>query len=612
MTFDPALALSEIDHHFGRFIIDLERRIEPTSGQESVARADAESIGLAAALTSKAVGQGHVCLTLEALARRTGPSARLWRQWLRASPLVATPGQRRPLVLDSGDRLYLFRQWQYEEQLRRGIVARLQLPPPKLDELRFMETMQRLFSGAAELRDDEVDWQAVAAAVALSGRFTALSGGPGTGKTTTVAKILLLAAALQPGLRLALAAPTGKAAARLQEALRGTLRRISESTTIDAESERVLTQSATTLHRLLGSRRDSIQFHHGPTNPLRLDLLVVDEASMVDLALMAKLVRALPNECRLILVGDKDQLASVEAGAVWADICGRAPGLGRESAARLSRLMGRALPHADQVALPDSGIADRVVQLRRSYRFNIDSGIGQLAQQVNQGAGEASWELLTGGRFNDLEWLANREGVIERILSGFGPYLEAIDRALTDSSPSPLEPLFQQLDAYRVLCVHRQGATGVETVNRVVSRRLGRGRLWYPGRAVMVNQNDYDLRLYNGDVGIAWERDGELRVHFLDPAGGLRSVAPARLPSHEEAFAMTVHKSQGSEMDTLLLLLPDEPSPILSRETLYTAITRARKRLAVIASPEVWRPAVERPLERASGLRAALWGEPDR
>jgi exodeoxyribonuclease V alpha subunit len=575
--------------------------------------ADDESreLALGAALASHWSTGGHVCLELEQVAGRglapehpdlIAPELADWIRALAESPVVGAPGDYRPLILDPAGRLYLHRYWRYESELAAELAARAGEPVTGLDRERLAAGLRELFPAQTGIRPD---WQQLAAAQALLRRFCVISGGPGTGKTSTVVRILALLRQQSGGdrLKIGLAAPTGKAAARMQESIRAAKQRLG----LAPELVAAIPDAAQTLHRLLGWRPDGAGFRYGRDNPLPLDLLIVDEASMVDLALMARLLRALGPDTRLILLGDRDQLASVEAGAVLGDICGPVPGFSPAFAAQLGALTGAEAPAAAGRPPP---LADCLAVLRHSYRFGADSGIGRLAQAVNQGRGEAACALLAAREPADIAWLDPGLEPAGAALDGYREYLQLL---AAGAEPGQVFAAFAR---FQVLCALRQGPFGVAGLNQAIETGLQRAGLiapragWYPGRPVMVVRNDYNLHLYNGDIGITVadpQRPGRLQVCFLSADGALRRLAPARLPPHETVYAMTVHKSQGSEFEQVLLVLPDADNPLLTRELVYTGITRARTGFRLRAPAGLLALAVGRRLARASGLRDALW-----
>lgn len=575
---------------------------------DSLRRLDAnapDAVLAAAALCCEALGKGDVCLPLARLAGQRPwpeyafalPALSEWRTQLEASPLVDAPGAFAPLILD-GPRLYLARYQAYESQLARQLLARAGDLPP-VDESVLTESLTRLFAfNASSPAGQQPDWQRLAAAQAVRRRLAVISGGPGTGKTTTVVR--LLAALLeQPGgaqLAIGLAAPTGKAAARMAEAIRNAKADLPVSDAIKA----ALPEEARTLHRLLGSRGDTPKVRHDAARPLALDVLVVDEASMVDLALMAKLVDALPSHARLILLGDKDQLAAVEAGAVFAELCeGR--GFDAQAVAELQRISGQTVP----LDPPRSKLGDAVVLLTHSHRFAGDSGIGKLARRINGGDAPGTLNLLREQRA-DLHWQAQPTpaALLERLDHGYRPYLQAA------RAGDPTQA-FAAFNAFRALTAQREGPWGVSGLNEALEARIKRRyslaerERWYPGRAVMVRQNDYALGLFNGDIGLCLHGEYGLRVYF-EGEDGYRAFAPARLPSHDSAFAMTVHKSQGSEFSEVLLALPELPSPLLTRALFYTGITRAKHKVEIWGLPARLSEAVNTKAERAAGLAERL------
>ncbi|HVZ34986.1 MAG TPA: exodeoxyribonuclease V subunit alpha, partial [Polyangiaceae bacterium] len=509
-----------------------------------------------------------------------------------------------PLVLDSAGRLYLQRYAAYERELAAVLLERARAPLA-LDPQRLREPLARwLGTGAPSL-----DPRTMAACVALFQRLAVICGGPGTGKTTLVVRILALLqeqalTESETPLDVLLLAPTGKAAQRLGTSVARGLDELG----LDERLRASIPREASTIHRALGRRRAGTgRFRQEARDLLPADVVVVDEVSMVDLVLLHQLVMRVRPEARLILQGDKDQLASVEAGAILGDIY--AAGAARRwSPAWLARVR-EAIPHAgaavaatsSELARGEPGLGDCLVSLEESYRYAADSGIGQLARAINEGDARAALAVLESGaeecrRIEPAVQLSNAGSRLEQLArAGYAPFIQSRD---------PEEKL-ARLEAYRILCAHRQGLEGVERLNRQVEHWLGRARLiepdgpYYENRPLLITQNDYTLGLFNGDVGVV-VRDGRgrLRACFAG-ARGLRFFAPGRLPPHETVFAMTVHKSQGSEFDAVSVVLPLEASPLLGRELLYTAVTRARKRVDVFASRAVLSAAVSRPVRRA-------------
>lgn len=512
-----------------------------------------EQAKLAAALAVQATQAGHVCADLDCESG-WGPWAETldadqradFREQLSHLAIVGGADEWTPLVWD-GRRLYLRRYWDYECRIADDLLARI-VTPGILDPLVESRLAER-FADAGQRN---------AARIALSHRLALISGGPGTGKTHTLARIIGLLQETTPGLRIALAAPTGKAAARMTEAL---------------QAAGVATDGgAQTLHRLLGMRADGSGFRHRREHPLACDVLVVDEASMIDLSLMAHLLDALPVTARLILLGDRDQLAAVEAGAVFADLC-------------------------DSPCL-----ASCVALLTTSFRFGGDSGIGQLADRLRGGDAEgvvAQWRA--GG--NDLAWQS--QGGLPELVSaartGYRAYLESVA-----SAASP-EELFERFNRFRVLCAHRQD---VDMINRALA--AGSGLRPTAGMPLLVLRNDSLLRVFNGDIGLVLPdpADGSLKACFVGvgngPSTGPRWIPLTRLPDWEPAWAMTVHKSQGSEFAQVLLVLPSAISPVATRELVYTGVTRAKQGAALWAGEAVLRAAIESRAERMSGLRNRL------
>ncbi|ORM66462.1 exodeoxyribonuclease V subunit alpha [Pantoea rodasii] len=575
---------------------------------------------LAAACLSAEAGEGHVCLPLSQLSREGLFNGRHpdWVQaiWLAAGEpqnwhdvlanwsAVSGDEQAAPIVL-SENRLYLHRLWHNEAQVARFFQAQSATQPFASETVR--EVLDELFGTEPD------NWQKIAAAVALTQKTTVISGGPGTGKTTTVAKLLAALIRLTDGaLRIQLAAPTGKAAARLTESLGKALQKLPVS---DTERQRFPAE-ATTLHRLLGAQPETQRLRYHAGNLLHLDVLVVDEASMVDLGMMANLIAALPPQARVIFLGDRDQLASVEAGAVLGDICRCAEaGYSVARAAQLSALTGCLVEGHDDPSAP--AVRDAICLLRKSYRFDANSGIGKLAAAVNAGEPKAVEAAFNAG-FSDISRQPLNDGeayqlMLTDIAAGYRPFLHLV------SQRSPPADILAAFGRYQLLCALREGPFGVQGLNQRIEQKLIQmqlirrppgGSRWYQGRPVMVTRNDSALGLFNGDIGITlFDDEGLLKVFFPLPDGSIKAVQPSRLPAHDTAWAMTVHKSQGSEFEHTALVMPAQFLPVLTRELIYTAITRARKQLTLYSDDGVFRRAVQLRTQRRSGLLDRLSGE---
>ncbi len=575
---------------------------------------------LAAACLSAAAGEGHVCLPLTQLSRDTlfnGRHAELahaiwqaagnpqdWSALLSDWSALASHDQAAPIVL-SDERLYLHRLWQHEGQVAQFFQTPSNAQPFVPEQVRAV--LDELFGSAP------ADWQKIAAAVAITQKTAVISGGPGTGKTTTVAKLLAALIRLSDDtLRIQLAAPTGKAAARLTESLGKALQQLPVT---DGERLRFPAE-ATTLHRLLGAQPETQRLRYHAGNPLHLDVLVVDEASMVDLGMMANLIAALPPQARIVFLGDRDQLASVEAGAVLGDICRCAEAhYSPARAAELAVLTGCQVVGNDDANAP--AVRDAICLLRKSYRFDANSGIGQLAAAVNAGDAKAVEAAFQAG-FTDITRRPLNDGeayqaMLTEIASGYRPFLKLIgERA------DPAE-IITEFNRYQLLCALREGPFGVQGLNQRIEQKLMQlqlirrpagGSRWYQGRPVMVTRNDSALGLFNGDIGITlFDDEGLLKVFFPLPDGSIKAVQPSRLPTHDTAWAMTVHKSQGSEFRHTALVMPAQFLPVLTRELIYTAITRAREQLTLYSDENVFRRAVQLRTQRRSGLLNRLGGE---
>jgi exodeoxyribonuclease V alpha subunit len=613
---------------------------------------DAGPLMLACLLLSELESRGHSCLLLNDLAgdpsallgwsdgewatlrSAAGPLPRHaagWRTLLQAREAVWLVGDldfRQPLVFD-GERLYLRRYWRDETTVANAVRQRALSTHP-VDTAEARRWLDRLFDHAA--REGGPDWQKIACAVALRGDLAVITGGPGTGKTYTVARLLALLFAMagpQAGsLRIALAAPTGKAAARLKQSIDGALDQLAGKLGDDLPLRELASRmgAARTLHSLLGARPETRSFQHNAGNPLEVDVLIVDEASMVHLEMMAALLAALPPHARLILLGDKDQLASVEAGAVLGDLChdAEAGNYSSETLAYVAAAAGQQVPA--QFSGSGGALPQQIVMLRQSRRFG--GPIGKLATAVNHGDAEAAREVLRSDTGGVLHWIdpAHPSDLLQLAVQGrdnagggYRDYLQKI-RAMPEHADTPqheawVREVLASFEAFRLLCAVREGEWGVAGLNEAIEQRLETARLirrrgeWYVGRPVMVTRNDYATGVYNGDIGLTLPdpaRPGVLRVYFSD-GESVRSVLATRLRNVDTAYAMTVHKSQGSEFRHTVLVLPRDGGTVLARELIYTGITRAKEFFTLVSpNASVLPAAIAERTHRASGLRGLI------
>jgi exodeoxyribonuclease V alpha subunit len=605
--------LSDIDIHFAKFITSFEKHEDP-------------DIFLAAALVSRSTGNGDGCLDLTAVTQKSiifgqngenelrPPELSEWTNTLKQSRAVGISGEVRPLILDNKNRLYLYRYWDYEQRLTNAITARIKEDIRNIDISILSEGLNRLFP---ENENDQFNWQKVAAVMAVFKKFCVITGGPGTGKTFTMAKILALLLELSPRkvLHILLAAPTGKAAARIGESLKAAKKTLNCSqNVIDA-----IPSEAHTLHRMLKTIPGSPYFYHNAENQLHADVVVVDEVSMVDLALMAKLFEAVKSDARIILIGDRDQLASVETGFVLADICDRenAQAFSASFCQRFKDITRQDIIVSQKFLKDRPGLYDNMVVLKKSYRFADTGGIGRCSRAVNHGKIEEALFAIKNSP-DQISWKKiSRPDDISRflpgkVINGYSEYLQARD---------PLKAL-ELFNRFIILCAVKFGPSGVNEINRLTEESLIKNSLierahsptfpWYRGRPVLITRNDYRLDLFNGDIGLAMPapelKSNDLYVYFAGVSGEVRRFHPHRLPEHETAYAMTVHKSQGSEFETVLFIFPDQDYPVLTRELLYTGITRARRHLSIWGTEKIVERTILRRIERTSGLKDELWG----
>lgn len=602
--FDPRLALGATGRlaEFNRAGVLSAADVHVAARLGSLCGCGNADVELAAALAVRAVRLGSVCIDLATVqgtasaseatvdAALNWPETSTWTAACSTSPMVAVGSDGpadRPLRLVDG-LLYLDRYWRQEQLVRRELDERAERPPPAVDGAALTTALGVLFPAAAP------DHQRLAAAAAATGWLTIIAGGPGTGKTTTVARLLALLHAVSPTPpRVALAAPTGKAAARLQESVAHETARI-------VGLEVPPPAPASTLHRLLGWRPDSRgRFKHDRNNRLPYDVVLVDETSMVSLTLMSRLLEAVRSEARLVLVGDPDQLASVEAGAVLGDLVGRPPRAQEGERVQVLRGVVPAdlTPEADVVP----ALRRDVVRLTRNWRFS--GTINLLAEAVRTGDAHEALRLLESAA-DDLEFVQDGDaGTLREDVLAAGEPLLAASRA------GDVSGALELLNRHRLLCAHRRGRFGAAWWARDAEAWLRAGLdgygaegEWYVGRPLIATANDYELKLYNGDTGVVVAAtSGPVAVFGR---GSQQVLLPPSRPSEvQTVHAMTVHRGQGSQFERVSLVLPPPESPLLTRELLYTAITRAETFVRVIGSAEAVRKAVEQPIVRASGLR---------
>lgn len=524
---------------------------------------------LTAALLSDAVSQGHVSLDLQQVGEQGSELDSVlpetvsdWIVRLKASHLIGEPAEMKPMILTASGRVYLYRYWHDEQQVTQLIAERLK-PMAIIDVPRLTQDFVDWQSG-----QEAVNWQKVAVMMAMTRQLSVISGGPGTGKTTIVLRLLQLLLNQDKSARIALAAPTGKAAARLQQA-------VSEQLAVTIEAK--------TIHRLLGMTADNERGRYHADKPLPLDVLIVDEASMIDISLMATMMKALPPHARVVLLGDSDQLASIESGAVLADLCRDGVVFSSGFCQQLSDVASIALNHD---MAPHPAMVDSVVMLQHSYRFDQNSDIGRLALAVKTGDDQGLIQHLLDGP--ERAWMQQFDSVTiqQSVMPIYSSLFDAVKKR---QSAAVCLALFEQS---RVLCALKQGPESVDSVNVWIERSLTKQgwrtqHRFYHGRPIMVTQNDYRHGLFNGDTGLVlYDEQGQLSACFLEQ-GEVRWFPLNRLPAHETAYAMTVHKSQGSEFDDVCVVLPEQPSPILSRALLYTAVTRAKQRVSLIAKASI-------------------------
>lgn len=605
-------------------------------------------VAVLAGLTSHQLGQGHPCLDIPLLLAQSDSYLQLPPEFASAESLQLCPSPRQllaglglaelqqaltaaaairadqhaPLAWVANERLYLRRFWRYEQAIKADLARRMQRQPAR-DPAKLEQVLRQLFG-------PQFSWQKLACAMAVRSGFSIITGGPGTGKTYTVVRLLATLYQLHKGsqpLQVKLAAPTGKAAARMTESIGNELAAMIQYDGRLAD----LDANAVTLHRLLGSQANSRFFKRNKHNPLIADVVIIDEASMIDIEMMAALLDALPASTSLILLGDKDQLASVGAGAILGQLC-RDAELGNyqpELVNWLQAAMGQALPNdvaaQPDTLLPSAAYHQHTVMLRESRRFDANQGIGKLAYEINQQHTEwlSQWlqQQLAGEaatpQFANIRYLCPSQWqavpVRSLVQHGMAKFLRLLQQRPTATEAEQDQwagQLLTQFSQFQVLTAVNQGPWGVQHLNQVIKQWLHpehQEQGWYHGRPVMITRNDYHSDLRNGDIGIALRvnEQAPLRVAFFDQNKAIRWLLPSRLSHYDTVYAMTVHKSQGSEFTHTVVVLPEYDSPVLTKELLYTGVTRAREQLTLVgAKPEVILRTVQKRIDRIGGLIA--------
>jgi exodeoxyribonuclease V alpha subunit len=532
---------------------------------------------------------------------------------LLTNKVVGAGEDYKPLTLDNNF-IYLRRYWSYQQRLAELITARFSFDCKEIVHQKWIkQRLKHYFSADSNDHSTEINWQQTAAALALVSPFLIISGGPGTGKPTTITRILALlieqhqSTKQQKPLRVSLAAPTGKAAMRMSESIRESIER--EGNKLSAEIKDLLPKESSTIHRLLGYIPNNIEFRFNKKNHLATDIVIVDEASMIDLALMTKLFEAIPPHAKVILLGDKNQLSSVETGSVFTDLCALANN--QYCVERVDYLQAVTGDTVEQhhAQTNSSLIDDYIVCLLKSWRFDDASGIGKLSSAVNQGDVEGAIKTLANKDFTDINLLSPLLPAltVHSLIDPWQYYLNAL------KEKSTITQLFATFNSFRILSALRKGLTGCTYLNIQLEKQLSQqkklytGKRWYHGRPIMISENSYRTGLFNGDIGITlYNRDSKETKVWFQTNEGEKAFSPVRLPQHETAWVMTIHKSQGSEFERVLMILPTEDTRVLTRQLIYTGITRAKKRLEIMSNESILNLGVKREIQQATQIRSVL------
>ena len=542
-------------------------------------------------LLSKKLAEGHICLKMDEVKDEDFDELYTVSSNIQKDPMVSDGSTVQPIILHNGY-LYLQRYFAYETVIVEKIIELLKRSEELFDQrLSVLEKNRDLIESIfPKNQQSAADWQMIASVIAFLQQFSIITGGPGTGKTTSVSKLLQLLFSIQPEMKVALAAPTGKAATRMAESLK-----------TNQELQKYFEDLVpSTIHRLLGSIPNSIYFKYNHSNPLPYDLIIIDECSMIDVALFAKLLDAIGPETRLILLGDKNQLASVEAGSLFGDLCSIPPKLDLFSSkvrhAVQSITNSKIETETIEIVNP---LSDHIVELKKSFRFSDEEGIGKLSRIVIEQNKNAFDKFITEKQIAVTLDFDYDESIFESFVLKFSDYI----------NEKNIAKALKKLSIARVLCALREGKFGLYETNKRIEKILEknglirRNHFYYENRPIMITKNNYFLGLFNGDTGIIRkDENGEIKAWF-DIQGKIQSFAPSLISWEETAFCITIHKSQGSEFNDVLVLLPDWELPLLTKELIYTAITRAREHVWIQSNKSVFQTAMQQTVNRGSGIK---------
>lgn len=547
-------------------------------------------------LLSLKMSDGHICIPTDQLPELEDQN--LFAQVaikpfgaIEAPELIGNEHDLDKPFIHHQNRLYTQRYFKYETQVLQYIQQTIQLNATAIPNQISISKINTLFSQ----EPNETNWQAIAAINALLQSFAIITGGPGTGKTTTIAKLLHLLYFQNPDIRVAIAAPTGKASARMSESLQKAANSFDEPTQVFFK-----TLVPNTIHRLLGYIPKSIYYKHNNEQPLPYDVVIIDESSMVDIALFAKLLDAIAPTTKLILLGDKDQLASVEAGSTLGDIC-QAVNLNAFTPSHFQLLSNITPIHSDDEKITNQALSNHIVALQKSHRFSSTSGIGQFAKAIIHNDVYTLQQFLANHDAAIHIDSTTEQSYIEQFAQGYKAYIQEAD----------IFTALQRFNDVKILCAVKDGPAGLHHANTIVEKYLAQQQLiqpnytFYEHMPIMITQNDYNLGLYNGDIGIVRKDEkGILKVWFIDNEAErtVKAVLPGFINMYETVYAMTIHKSQGSEFDEVLILLPHTESKILTKELIYTGVTRAKQKVYIQTDRDTFLQACDTPVSRGSGL----------